>query len=100
MYRIIFSPIVCFMVVWYFLFAAVLADDAETQIRTILMVQKEGAGHAAAVPVLKSLTQQPSTALVPLLRGMDRRESAGGELVAWCVRVDRGPKSQRRGASA
>lgn len=71
MYRMVVSPIACFMVVWNFPSAAVLADDVETQIRTILMVQKEGAGHAAAVPVLKSLTQQPSTALVPLLRGMD-----------------------------
>ena len=34
--------------------------------------RREGAGHAAAVPALKSLAQQPSSALIPLLRGMDR----------------------------
>lgn len=59
------------MVVWIFPLTALLADDVETQIQTILLVQKEGAGHAAAVPAQKSLTQQPSTALLPMLRGMD-----------------------------
>jgi hypothetical protein len=71
MQRMVVRPVACFMVLWIFPSNAVLADDVETQIRTILMVQKEGAGHAAAVPVLKSLTQQPSTALISLLRGMD-----------------------------
>jgi hypothetical protein len=75
MYRMAVSPIICFIVIWSLPSNAILADDVETQIRTILMVQKEGAGHAAAVPVLKSLTQQPSTVLIPLLCGMDRANS-------------------------
>jgi hypothetical protein len=70
--RMFFGPIACFIVVWIFPSIVVLADDVETQIRTILKVQKEGAGHAAAVPALKSLTQQPMSALLPLLRGMDQ----------------------------
>jgi hypothetical protein len=72
MNRTVLGPIACFIVAWFFTSNAVLADDVETQIRTILKVQKEGAGHAAAVPVLKSLAQQPSSSLIALLRGMDR----------------------------
>jgi hypothetical protein len=50
---------------------AVLADDVESQIQTILKVDREGAGHPAAVVALKNLAQQPAASLVPLLRGMD-----------------------------
>ena len=72
MSRTVIGPIACFIVVWTFPSNAVLGGDVETQIRTILNVQREGAGHAAAVPALRSLAQQPSTALIPLLHGMDR----------------------------
>ena len=72
MKRMVVGPVACFILVWIVPSNAVLADDVETQIRTILKVEKEGAGHAAAVPVLKSLAQQPTTALIPLLRGMDQ----------------------------
>lgn len=72
MNRTAVGPIACFIVLWFFASNVARADDVETQIQTILKVQKEGAGHAAAVPVLRSLAQQPSTSLTPLLRGMDR----------------------------
>ena len=48
------------------------ADDVETAVQVILKVDKEGAGHAGAVPALRRLVQQQSTALIPILRGMDQ----------------------------
>ena len=50
---------------------AVSAPDVDTQIQTILKVEKEGAGHEAAVAALKTLSQQPATTLLPLLQAMD-----------------------------
>lgn len=52
--------------------ANALADDLQPQIETILKVDKEGAGHAVAVAAMKSLEQQPTAALLPLLQAMDR----------------------------
>src|SRR6476646_633799 len=74
MNRMALGPIACFIMVSFLISNmsnALLAEDVETQIRTILKVQKEGSGHAAAVPVLRRLAQQPSTSLIPLLRGID-----------------------------
>jgi hypothetical protein len=50
---------------------AVLADDVEFQIQTILKVEREGVGHSAATIALRNLAQQPATSLMPLLRGID-----------------------------
>lgn len=50
---------------------AVRAEDIAVEIKTVLDVGKEGGGHAAAVPILKNLVQQPTSALLPLLNGMD-----------------------------
>ena len=72
MNRMALGPIACFIMVSFLKSNALLAEDVETQIRTILKVQKEGSGHAAAVPVLRRLAQQQSTSLIPLLRGIDR----------------------------
>lgn len=47
------------------------ADDIQTRIETVLKVDKEGTGHAAAVAAVKSLEQQPASALLPLLQAMD-----------------------------
>jgi hypothetical protein len=63
---------VCSLLIWAVLSNSVLADDVETQIKTILKVEKEGAGHVPAVTALSGLSQQPTTALIPLLQGMDR----------------------------
>jgi hypothetical protein len=48
------------------------APDVASEIQTILKVDKEGAGHDAAVAALNSLSQQPARTLVPLLRAMDQ----------------------------
>jgi len=49
----------------------VLGSELDDRIQTVLKVDKEGAGHAAAVPALKQLCLQPTTALIPILQGMD-----------------------------
>lgn len=51
---------------------ALRAEDISSKIDIVLRIGKEGAGHATAVPVLKDLVQQPASALLPLLRGMDQ----------------------------
>jgi hypothetical protein len=56
---------------WLLAFDSARADDIATQIQVLLQVEKEGVGHAAAIPALKSLEQLPASALVPLLQGMD-----------------------------
>ncbi len=48
------------------------ADDTRPQIETVLQVEKEGAGHAAAVAAVKALEAQPPSALLPLLQAMDQ----------------------------
>jgi hypothetical protein len=50
----------------------VVAGELEDQIAIVLQVGKEGTGHAPAVAALKQLDQQPTTALIPLLQGIDR----------------------------
>lgn len=52
--------------------AGVRASEVETQIQIILKVDKNGVGHAEAVPALKQLAAQPPTALIPILDGMDQ----------------------------
>lgn len=49
-----------------------IADDPQPRIATILKVDKEGAGHAAAVAAVKSLEEQPAAALLPILQAMDQ----------------------------
>lgn len=72
MKRTIVGFVALFVVGWIFSYNIVRADDVESQIRMILNVENEGVGHSTAVPVVKSLAQQPTTALIPLLRGMDQ----------------------------
>jgi hypothetical protein len=72
MMRVSIGRVACPILVWIFSSNLVLADDIESQIRAILKVEKEGAGHAAAVPAVKYLTQRSTSALIPLLRGMDQ----------------------------
>lgn len=71
MLRIASALAVCAIVVGILPRNAVSAPDIETQIQTILKVEKEGAGHEAAVAALKTLSQQPATTLLPLLQAMD-----------------------------
>jgi hypothetical protein len=65
--------------VWFRNFKLELLDDEqntvpslETEIQTILIVDKEGTGHAAAARAMKTLSQRPAATLVPLLRAMDQ----------------------------
>jgi hypothetical protein len=62
----------CFMLIWSCASQTILAEDIESHIRAILKVEKVGAGHAAAVTAVKFLSQRSTTALIPLLRGMDQ----------------------------
>jgi hypothetical protein len=71
MMRLVLGLIACFAAVWICPTITVLAGDVDTHSQTMLEVQQEGVGHAAAVSALKNLAQQPSTALIPLLSGMD-----------------------------
>ena len=48
------------------------AAEVAEQVATLLKVEKQGSGHAAAVPVLKSLEQESPAALIPLLQGIDQ----------------------------
>ena len=64
MKSMVFNSVVCFIFVWIISSQAGMVDEVETQIRTILKVEKEGSGNAAAVPALRGLLQQPNTALV------------------------------------
>lgn len=48
------------------------ATELDSGIQALLTVDKEGAGHDAAVPILQELSQQPAAALIPLLQGMDQ----------------------------
>ena len=48
------------------------ATELDARIQALLTVDKEGAGHDAAVPVLRELSQQPAAALIPLLQGMEQ----------------------------
>jgi hypothetical protein len=48
------------------------ATELGAGIQALLTVDKEGAGHDAAVPILRELSQQPAAALIPLLQGMDQ----------------------------
>ena len=50
----------------------VSAADLDASINALLAIDKEGKGHDEAAPLLRSLVQQPSSALLPLLHGMDR----------------------------
>ncbi|MFO0788133.1 MAG: hypothetical protein U0805_01665 [Pirellulales bacterium] len=52
--------------------ASTFADTTDAQIATILRVDKEGAGHAAAVPALSALSQQRADALLPILTAMNQ----------------------------
>ena len=52
--------------------AALHAADLNAEISTLLAIGKQGAGHDQAAPALKSLAQQPPSALLPLLQGMDQ----------------------------
>lgn len=59
------------VVTFVVLAASASASSIEDQIAAILNVEKEGAGHAAAVPALAGLSQQSADALVPILHAMD-----------------------------
>lgn len=47
------------------------SEDVQAQIETILTIDKEGAGHAAAISAVKLLEAEPTSALLPLLQAMD-----------------------------
>ena len=51
---------------------SVSAADLDASINALLAIDKEGKGHDDAAPLLRLLVQQPPSALVPLLHGMDR----------------------------
>ncbi|MBA4106405.1 MAG: hypothetical protein C0485_11660 [Pirellula sp.] len=50
----------------------VSASDLAASINALLAIDKEGKGHDDAAPLLRSLVQQPPSALLPLLQGMDQ----------------------------
>ena len=48
------------------------ASELDASINALLAIDKEGKGHDEAAPLLRALVQQPPSALLPLLHGMDR----------------------------
>lgn len=66
------KAVFCFMTALCFPFSLVSGDELETSIQSLLAIGEQGAGHDQAAPALRSLAQQPASALLPLLRGMDQ----------------------------
>jgi len=62
----------CFLIALCLPFSFACGDDLETSIQALLAIGEQGAGHDQAAPALRSLAQQPATALLPLLHGMDQ----------------------------
>lgn len=48
------------------------ATELDARIQTLLKVDREGAGHDAAVPILQEISEQSAAALIPVLQGMDQ----------------------------
>lgn len=71
MKRVILAFFVCATSLPAVLLSKASGDDIQPQIETILKVEKEGAGHAAAVVAVKSLEAQTTAVLLPLLQAMD-----------------------------
>ena len=72
MQRLAASVLVCAALASVFSSGALQAADLDADIQTLLAIGAQGAGHDQAAPALKSLAQQPPSALMPLLRGMDQ----------------------------
>lgn len=72
MLRLAVKALVCVILTAASSSAALHAADLDAEISTLLAIGKQGAGHDQAAPALKSLAQQPPSALLPLLQGMDR----------------------------
>ncbi len=72
MIRTLLASFACCLAGWNVSSNSSFGDELETQIQTILKIEKEGAGHAAAVVAMGQLVQQPASALIPLLHGIDR----------------------------
>ena len=70
--RKVIKTIACCATISIVLSGLAFADGVDDSIRTVLKVEKEGVGHASAVPALKQLSKESSAALIPILQGMDR----------------------------
>lgn len=66
------KAVFCFLAVWWFLAGPAFADDLEKNIQAFLAIGEQGVGHDQATPALRSLANQPASALLPLLHGMDQ----------------------------
>jgi hypothetical protein len=72
MNRVRFQRVFTLALLWACSHVAVLAGDVDRQVRTVLQVEKEGTGHAAATVAAKNLSQQPASSMMSLLQGMDQ----------------------------